>query len=190
MTLPRGFKANAERQAARLRAELGIAEYGRLRVELLADHLGVRIVSADRLVALERLEELERLQAYAFSAATFEINGNAYVVTNPLRSEGRQASDIAHELSHLLLEHELTEIREVNGVPFRTCRPEQEEEATALGGTLMLPRPLLLGAVRRGWGPVEIAGEYGVTEEMARFRYNTTGVAKQVQRGSFGRSSA
>ncbi|MEU9324100.1 ImmA/IrrE family metallo-endopeptidase [Streptomyces canus] len=189
MTLPRGFKADAERRAARLRAELGIAEYGRLRVELLADHLGVRIVSADRLVGIERLEELERLQAYAFSAATFEINDKAYVVTNPLRGEGRQASDVAHELSHLILEHELTEVRELNGVPFRTCRPEQEEEATALGGTLMLPRPLLLGAVRRGWGPEEIAEEYGVTEEMARFRYNTTGVAKQVRRGP-GRSSA
>ncbi|MEU1160103.1 ImmA/IrrE family metallo-endopeptidase [Streptomyces sp. NPDC005921] len=189
MTLPRGFKADAERRAARLRAELGIAEYGRLRVELLADHLGVQIVSADRLITLERLEELERLQAYAFSAATFEINDKAYVVTNPLRGEGRKASDVAHELSHLILEHELTEVRELNGVPFRTCRPEQEEEATALGGTLMLPRPLLLGAVRRGWGPPEIAEEYGVTEEMARFRYNTTGVAKQFGRGS-SRSSA
>jgi Zn-dependent peptidase ImmA (M78 family) len=184
VTLPRGFKANAERQAAQLRAELGIAEYGRLRVEILADHLGVQIVSADRLVARERLEELERLQAYAFSAATFEIKGKAYVVTNPLRAEGRQASDVAHELSHLILKHELTEIREVNGLPFRTCRPEQEEEATALGGTLMLPRPLLLGAVRRGWGPEEIADEYGVTGDMARFRYNATGVAKQIRRGS------
>jgi IrrE N-terminal-like domain len=93
----------------------------RLRVELLADHLGVRIVSADRLVAHERLEELERLQAYAFPAAAFEIKEKAYVVPNPLRAEGRQASDIVHELSHLTLEHELTEIREVNGLPFRTC---------------------------------------------------------------------
>ncbi|MGW9495653.1 hypothetical protein ACWG5P_14870 [Streptomyces prasinus] len=95
MTLPRGFKANAERQAARFRAELGIAEYGRLRVELLADHLGVRIVSADRLVARERLEELERLQAYAFSAATFEINEKSYVVTNPCAARGdRQATSL------------------------------------------------------------------------------------------------
>lgn len=182
MTLRRGFKASAEREAARLRAELGIAAYGRLRVELLSDHLGVKIVSADRLVKRERLEELERLQSYAFSAATFDVGGKSYVVTNPLRTEGRRASDIAHELSHLILDHELTEIREVNGMPFRTCRPEQEEEATAFGGTLMLPRPLLLGAVRREWGPSEIAAEYGVTEEMARFRYNTTGVAKQIRR--------
>ncbi|MGX1907957.1 hypothetical protein ACWIID_03705 [Streptomyces phaeochromogenes] len=80
-------------------------------------------------------------------------------------------------------EHDLTEIREVNELPFRTCCPEQEEEATALGGTLMLPRPLLLGAVRRGWGPEDIADEYGVTVDTARFRFNTTGVAKQARRG-------
>ena len=183
MTLPRGFKADAERQAARLRAQLGIADYGRLRVELLAEHLGVGIVSADALVERERLEELERVQAYAFSAATFDVAGKSYVVTNPLRTKGRQASDIAHELSHLILKHELTEIREVNGTPFRTCQPGQEEQATAFGGALMLPRPLLLSAVRRGWGPSEIAAEFGVTEEMARFRYNTTGVAKQARRG-------
>jgi hypothetical protein len=45
----------------------------------------------------------------------------------------------------------------------------------------MLPRPLLLGAVRRRWEPAQIAEHYGVTEEMARYRYNTTGVAKQVR---------
>jgi hypothetical protein len=38
-------------------------------------------------------------------------------VTNPLRQPGRQASDIAHELSHLILQHEVTEIRIVAEVP-------------------------------------------------------------------------
>ncbi|MFG2305268.1 ImmA/IrrE family metallo-endopeptidase [Actinacidiphila glaucinigra] len=181
MTLPRGFKANAEREAVRLRKELGLTEGDPLSVRNLADHLGVKIVSAESLIDLERLEELERLQAYAFSAATFEIAGRHYVVTNPLRPDGRQASDIAHELSHLLLKHDLSEVRELSGTPFRTCQPEEEEQATAFGGTLMLPRPLLLSAARRGMGPTEIAAACGVSEEMARYRYNTTGVAKQAR---------
>ncbi|MGW1966231.1 ImmA/IrrE family metallo-endopeptidase [Streptomyces sp. NPDC001935] len=181
MTLPRGFKANAEREALRLRQELQLGATEPLDVDDLAAHLQVKIVSADVLVDRLRLEELERLQAYAFSAATFQVADRNIIVTNPLRTPGRRASDVAHELSHLILKHELTEVREVNGTPFRTCRPDEEEQATALGGTLMLPRPLLLSAVRRHWGPTQIAEYCGVTEEMARYRYNTTGVAKQAR---------
>lgn len=78
----------------------------------------------------------------------------------------------------------MTEVREIAGVPFRTCRSDQEQEATTLGGTLMLPRPLLLHAVRQGMDIPAIAKAYNVTVEMARFRYNTTGVAKQVRRAA------
>ena len=57
-----------------------------------------------------------------------------FVVTNPLRTPGPLASDIAHEIAHVLLEHDLAEIREIEGVPFRTCQLDEEEQATALGG--------------------------------------------------------
>ncbi|WP_242910741.1 ImmA/IrrE family metallo-endopeptidase [Actinomadura terrae] len=182
MTLPRGFKANAEREAVRLRNEMGLPPNAPISIHVLAEHLGIAVVSGEQLGALEALEELERMQAYAFSAATFHVKGKNYVVTNPLRTAGRLASDVAHEVAHLLLRHELTEIREVGGIPFRTCMPEQEEQATAMGGTLLLPRPLLMTAVSRGMNPSQIADAYGVTNEMARFRYNTTGVVKQLSR--------
>ncbi|QJY45523.1 ImmA/IrrE family metallo-endopeptidase [Pseudonocardia broussonetiae] len=184
MTLPRGFKAKAEREAERLRGELGLGAAAALPLDRLAEHLGVTLVSGDELVDRDRLEEIERLQAFAFSAATFIIQGRTFVVTNPLRSPGRLASDVAHEFAHTILNHELAEVREIDGVPFRTCLPDEEEQATAFGGTLLLPRPLLMLAARRGDGPVEIAADCGVTLEMARFRYNTTGVARQAERRS------
>lgn len=180
MTLPRGFKANAERESLRLRSELGIRATQVLDVTKLAGHMGVQIVSAADLIDIGRLEELERIQAYSFSAATFEVAGHTIIVSSPLRTSGRSASDIAHELSHLLLKHELSEVREISGVPFRTCRPEEEEQATNFGGTLLLPRPLLVAAARSGLGPEEIAEKYDVTVEMARFRYNSTGVRSQM----------
>ena len=104
-------------------------------------------------------------------------------MVSPLRSPARQTSDIAHELSHILLAHELTEIREIAGITFRTCRTDQEEEATSLGGTLLLPRPLLMRAVGRGMSADQIAKCYGVTPDMARFQINTTGVIKQLSAG-------
>jgi Zn-dependent peptidase ImmA (M78 family) len=106
------------------------------------------------------------------------------IVFNPLRTIQRTQSDIAHELSHLVLGHQLDEVRIVAGVPFRTCRPDQEEEATNLGGTLLLPRPLLLRAARQGLGVEEIAEQYAVTVDMARFRFNKTGVSRQTRQAS------
>lgn len=182
MTLRRGFKAEAEREAARLRNELELASHDPLDPRDLASHLNIVIVDASDLVELAELEELERLQAFAFSAATFDIDGRTIIVVNPLRTIGRQNSDIAHELAHVLLKHDLSEIRELDGMPFRTCKPDEEEEATAFGGTLLLPRPLLLSAARRRASIEQIADQYEVTVEMARFRYNTTGVAAQTVR--------
>jgi Zn-dependent peptidase ImmA (M78 family) len=179
VTLPRGFKASAERRAVDLRTELGLTAADALDIAALASHLKLTVVSAATLIDIARLEELERLQSFAFSAVTFEIGGRQFVVTNPLRAAGRVASDVAHELSHILLKHDLSEVSEFEGVPFRTCRPDEEEQATALGGTLLLPRPLLARAASRGMGPEEIANRYSVTVEMARFRYNTTGVGRQ-----------
>jgi Zn-dependent peptidase ImmA (M78 family) len=182
VTLRRGFKAEAERDAARIRNELGLAPHDRLDPRDIAKHLDIAVVDASELVDIEELEELERLQAFAFSAATFEIEDRSIVVVSPLRTPGRQNSDIAHELAHVMLKHQLSEIREIDGMPFRTCKPDEEEEATAFGGTLLLPRPLLLSAARRQATVDEISQQYEVSIEMARFRYNSTGVAKQIGR--------
>jgi Zn-dependent peptidase ImmA (M78 family) len=107
----------------------------------LASKRGVDIVAADSLVPRVDLEELERLQAFAFSACTFDIDGAQVIVVSPLRSPARQTSDIAHELSHILLGHELTEIREIAGITFRTCRTDQEEEPPVSEGPCCCPGP-------------------------------------------------
>jgi Zn-dependent peptidase ImmA (M78 family) len=181
VTLRRGFLAEAEREAKRIRAELGLGPSEAVDVSQIAKHLGIRVIAADELIDAARLHDLERVQAFAFSACTFDIDGTKVIVVNPLRTPARRASDIAHELAHLLLAHQLDEIRSVGGVPFRTCRPDQEEEATNLGGTLLLPRPLLLSAVRHGLDEQAIAAQYDVTPEMARFRVNRTGVRRQLR---------
>ena len=181
MALKRGFRAACERQALDLREQLGLEPSDPIELTRVAKTLGAEVVAADELVEREKLAELERLQAFAFSAVTFELdNGRRFIVFNPLHSHQRIVSDIAHELAHLLLQHELTEVREVSGIPFRTCRTDQEEEATAFAAILLLPRPLLLRAAREGMNPEEIAARFRVTAQMARYRYNTSGVARQI----------
>lgn len=182
MTLRRGFRTEAERTASEVRRQLELNPADTVDIREVAALYTAEVIRADELVDIDRLRDLERVQAFAFSACTFDINDQHVIVVNPIRSPGRQNSDIAHELAHLILKHDLTELREVGGVTFLTCRSDQEEEATNLGGTILLPRPLLLKAARQAWDPEKIAQTHEVTLEMARFRFNTTGVAKQVNR--------
>jgi Zn-dependent peptidase ImmA (M78 family) len=181
VTLPRGFKTNAEKTADELRSAIGALSDRPLDLNALAERAGARIIAADELVPIERLQEIERLQAFGFSACTFDVNGRVVVVYNPIRKPDRRASDIAHELAHLILKHDLSEVQYLGGVPFRTCRPDQEEEATTLGGTILLPRKLLLAAARDGLTYEDLARRLGVTADMARYRWNITGVERQLK---------
>lgn len=184
MTLRRGLKAEAEREAVEARRQLGLAPHDPLDPAELARYQGIEVLDASTLIDVSELEDLEKLQAFAFSAATFDIKDKKVIVFNPLRSSARRNSDVAHELAHVMLKHDLSEVRDLGGITFRTCRPDEEEEATVFGGTLLLPRPLLLSAARRKATIEQIATQYEVTIEMARFRYNSTGVARQLGHGS------
>jgi Zn-dependent peptidase ImmA (M78 family) len=130
-----------------------------------------------------RLEELERIQPGAFSAATFHPpDGKTVAVCNPCSDPARTNSDIAHELSHILLDHDVREIEQLAGHTFLTCDPEQEAEANWLAGSLLLPRPLLLREVYAGTDADALAAKYEVSLPMARFRLNASGVLLQARR--------
>jgi Zn-dependent peptidase ImmA (M78 family) len=182
MTLPRGFKAQAERTAQDIREALGKAPDSPITSDELAAAANAEVLSAVELVDRERLEELELLQPFSFSACTLMTEQNRYIITNPLRTPERQRSDVAHEVAHLLLDHRLAAVRVLDGEGVRTCDPQQEEEATALGATLLLPRPLLARAARQGMDVAAVAAATGTTVEIARFRWNITGVARQFHR--------
>lgn len=180
--LRRGFKSEAEQRAVAIRREVGLAPTDPLRPEQLASHLRVGYRSAEDLVPIEALEELDRLQPGCFSACTITGPQGPVVIVNPLNSPARRLSDAMHELSHLLLRHETRRLERVAGLTFLTCDATQEEEADQLAGTLLLPRPLLVAALANGMTAQAIATHYGVSEQMARWRVNSTGVALQQQR--------
>lgn len=180
----RGFKSEAERVADRIRAAIGQTPVDRLALDAVAGYLGATIRAADKLVSHSKLEALNAIQDDAFSAVTFRLpDQRVIVVYNSLHVEGRRRSDIAHELSHLMLQHATRTIEVIAGQSMFTCNPEQEEEANWLAGCLLLPRPSLLTAARLGTTIHELAGEFGVSEPMARYRMNTSGALLQARRG-------
>lgn len=180
--LPRGFKADAERRSLAVRREMDLGPTDALSPQDLAGHLGIAFRTAVELVPRDALEELDRLQPGCFSACTLQGPNGPVVVINPLNSAGRQMSDAMHELSHIILRHETRRLERVAGLVFFTGDPQQEEEADHLGSTLLLPRPLLEAALARGLNAASIADLYGVSEQLARWRLNGSGVALHFQR--------
>lgn len=180
--LPRGFKADAERRATTLRTEMVLGPADALSPPALAKHLGVGYLMADTLVPLAALAALDRLQPGCFSACTLPGPTGPVIVVNPLNSAGRQQSDAMHELSHILLRHETRQLERIGDLVFFTCDHDQEEQADYLGATLLLPRPLLVSAHARGLAAPGIAETYGVSEQLARWRLNSTGVVVQISR--------
>ena len=166
-----------------MRERQGLRPNQPVSLEQAAKEMGVRIIAADELVDRSRLEELEELQQGAFSAATFRLPGGGYVIVySPLSLVGRKRSDQAHELAHIILDHDVRTVERIGTMQFLTCDVEQEEEANWLGGCLLLPRPLLLKVAKEGLSSSEIAERYEVSEPMARFRLNASGVLVQVGR--------
>ena len=180
----RGFKAEAERRAESIRRELGKRPADPVDAVEVARHLGAGVRAADELTTLSKLRALEEFQPGAFSACTFTIDGRHVIVYNPLSAPVRTQSDIAHEVAHILLEHKVKDVQKLGGIAFYTCDGEEEQEANWLAGCLLLPRPLLLRALKRGLDARGIADEYGISERMAAYRLRTTGVERQLKAGT------
>lgn len=181
MTLRRGFKAEAERLAEEIRAEMGLEADESALPRAVAAHLSIEVRMGSDLLPKARFAELEKIQPGAFSACTFRPTPERVVIVlNPLFSEARRNSDLAHELAHVLLDHDLSRIERVGELSFFVCDADQEEEAAWLSGCLLLPRPLLLRQLRRGVTAQEIAAQLCISEHMVTYRINVTGVRRQL----------
>ena len=176
----RGFKSEAERLATQVRDEMGLGRYKPLNIDALVQHVGAQLRAADELTSLTKLNELEALQPGAFSACTFDFGTRKVIVISPLASNERQRSDASHEASHLLLNHSVKEVKQLNGLSFFTCDPDEEQEANWLAGCLLLPRELLLRSLKRGLDAAAIAEANAVSLQMANFRLRATGVERQA----------
>lgn len=186
-TFERGFKAWAERTAIAVRRDLGLSAKEPLDPRRLAEHLGIRVINplAD-LPGIEPsiLTQLLETDPWGWSAATLQVGDQAVVIFNPRKSTGRQASDLVHELAHVMLGHEPATLvfSEDGQLATRTFDQKQEDEANWLGWSLLLPREALVVARRHRMLNAQIAEMYGVTETLVGYRLQMTGVDVQLRR--------
>lgn len=177
----RGFKSWCERVAITQRHELKLRPAESLDARRLAGHLGVVVWTADQVPGLDPkyLRVLTKEDPDSWSAITLCTGSQDLIIVNPVHSEGRLASDIMHELAHIILGHEpaRVEVSKDGFLILSTYDKDQEEEAKWLSGCLLLPREALLLIRRSGTSPEAAAAKYGVSVPMLNFRLNVLKLA-------------
>jgi Zn-dependent peptidase ImmA (M78 family) len=178
----RGFQAEAERLATEIRQELGLGVDDRFEPPQLALAYGVPVVPITDLVDQGADEsavwQLTITDRGCFSAATVFIGTSRLIVYNPSHSDRRLANSLAHELSHLLLEHEPGPALGPGGC--RTWDGEVEAEADALAGMLLISREAALACARVGLPHAVGAARFGVSTELMRWRTDHSGASRQA----------
>ncbi|CAM2988626.1 ImmA/IrrE family metallo-endopeptidase [Saccharomonospora xinjiangensis] len=182
MALRHGFKAEARRLAAEVREELGIRTFQPLDPYALACLYGVEVFTLDEpWLPARAAAHFTGPAAESFSGALIRIGTGCVIVENHAHERNRRRSTVAHEMAHVLLEHEFG-VLVTNG---RSCRSGVgtahacvEQEAAELSGELLLPSDAARTAAFRGWTDASVARHFRISERMARWRMNVTGARR------------
>jgi len=183
--LKRGFKSWSEKVAIAYRQELNLIVLDPLCPRQFAEHMEVLVWTPEQVPSLPS-DVLKRLKTdkASWSAVTICSLGHDLIILNSSHASTRQASDLMHELSHLVIGHTpaRVDVTQDNQLVLNTYDRDQEDEANWLAGTLLLPREAIMYWLCRRESVMSLAGRYGVSEDMVNWRINTTGVKLQLMR--------
>lgn len=180
--------------AIEVRTELGLRPDQRLDPYLLAEEYGIPVYRLDELRELgcspEAIDYFTRLRPGCWSAALVSCGTGLFIVENTSHSPCRRRSNLAHEMAHVLLEHQFQRILFTDG----GCRYHDaaskkiEQDATDLAGELLIPTQAAKRAALARLTDEEVAEHFDVSIELARWRMNTTGARIIAKRAANKRS--
>jgi Zn-dependent peptidase ImmA (M78 family) len=180
----RGFKAEAERISEEIRGELQLSPKMALDVFNLSGHLAIPVLGLRNVSngseGIDFYGYFSVTDPDTFSAITIFRGYQRFIIHNDSHHPNRQSSNIAHELSHCLLEHCPTPLRGNDGQ--RNWDAEMEGEATWLGASLLVPRAGALSLLRAGSRVDQIATHYAVSTALCEWRIRESGIRTQLQR--------
>lgn len=179
----RGAVQQSKRLALEVRAEIGIGPYDALDPTLLAKEYGIPVMPVSQIAGChpDVMARLVESSNALFSAALVPCGTGMFIVENDAHALVRRRASLAHEMAHVLWEHEFTTVL-VNSDGCRAADRSLEEEADRLGGELMIPFDAALAAARKSWSDEDVADAFEVSLPYARMRMNLSGARKIVGR--------
>lgn len=184
-TFERGFKSSwCENTAESIRSRMGLTKTDPLSPYDLASYLEVKIINLADVPDLsqETIEHLSSVAGNEWSAVTVHCNGLVVVVVNPSHSGPRQASDLMHELAHIIRGHKPSQVHIQGDFAIRDFDQLQEAEADWLAGCLLLPRSALFNSAYKRESTDDAIQRFGVSKSLFTYRMNKTGVKRQLSR--------
>jgi Zn-dependent peptidase ImmA (M78 family) len=119
-----------------------------------------------------------------FSAITADLGGGRVIIHNDAHDRKRQAADLAHEIAHGLLLHNLAPLTGISGE--RNYDREIEEEASWMGPTLLIPDEaavfIAIRIAERRLTMQQACDEYGVSDPLLKMRLNVSGAYVRASR--------
>lgn len=170
--------------AEQLRKEMDIPLSAPLCPRKLCLHLEVPVILLSKLPALpERDFLLAQKKGCIFSAAACFDRTKAFILLNDAAEKKRQASDIAHELAHVILGHKAINPFTQGGI--REFSATDELEAEILGPVLLVSEAAALEAYRlikgRQYTLPSLSDAWAITEQVITWRMNAVGASKRVR---------
>lgn len=175
--MQRGRKAQLARLAIEVRQEVGAQPIDPIDPRLIADLYGFKVLPISRLgLPPAVLLDMKMSLSERWSGATVGDGTYTVILENDLHPVGRRNATIAHEVSHILLEHSL----QPHLAYERHCGAgkEMEDEANSLSGELLIPAEAARLAARRRATDDQVAEHFGVSMAFARWRMNVSGARK------------
>lgn len=182
-TLRRGFKTEADAYAVEFREELNLRASAPLDMFQLAAHLAIPVTRLSAFQSEMDPANFQRLTGSVkspFSAVTLYFGRRREIVYNDSHAPTRQQSDLAHEISHAVLDHSPSELTNESG--GRHYNKILEEEAACLSGVLLVPRAAAISIAASGDTLEDAAARYGISPAMMRMRLNQSGALLIIAR--------
>lgn len=175
MTFKRGFKAEANRIALRIRDQMGLGATDSIDPAAVCSHFDIRLIP---------LSELDVTNVFlkhtsSFSAVTVPCGSQTAIVHNDAHHPHRRHSNICHELAHCFLGHQCAPPLTEDG--NRTHNGGIEAEANFLAGALLIPNEAAIYIVSNGLVS-EAQRLYGVSTSMLNYRLQVSGARRIHER--------
>lgn len=184
MALARGFKAQARQLANEIRVdELCCDMWGPFDPWALATDYGIRVLGISEVgAAAESIRHLTEVDQTLFSGALLPLGTGRLILENDSHELVRRRSTVAHEMSHVLLEHVFSTILVREKESCRNSDQDQELEAAELSGELLVPSSAAISLARRKVPDEVVAEKFAVSLEMARWRMHVSGARTIAKR--------